>query len=347
MAGKGQSALESCQAPPAAGGSAPRRRLVIVAYPGVTLLDVAGPAQVFAALPHETPQPRFHLEVSAVSAVGGMMPTDAGMTIGSRRFAELPDGPVDTLIVPGGPGVWRAMEDPLVVQWIADAARRSRRVAAVCLGAFLLGRAGLLDGRRAVTHWRYCERLAYEFPLCRVRPNSLFQRDGAIWTSAGVSAGIDLALAMVEEDHGHPLALAIARRLVVFLKRPGGQDQFSTLLRAQVVGTDARIDALHEWIGTHLHEDLRVEALAARVGMSPRSFARLYATCTGLTPAATVERMRVEAARLLLETTRSAVLQIAHTVGFGDDERMRRAFLRQLGVTPATYRARFSARAPA
>ena len=345
----GQRALESgpsptaaCPALPSQVGGEETRSLLILAYPGVTLLDIAGPAQVFAALPLETPRARFRVKVTYVSPSGGLIPTDAGVSINSQSFAEIADQPLDTLIVPGGPGIWRAMEDSVIVTWIADAAAEARRVASVCLGAFLLGQARLLDDRCAVTHWRYCDQLAQKFPDSRVDPNRLFQKDGTIWTSAGVSSGIDLALAIVEEDHGHPLALAIARRLVVFLKRSGGQNQFSILLRAQVAGTDARIDKLHEWMAGHLDADLCVEALAERVGMSPRSFARLYAARTGVTPAVAVERMRVEAARLLLETTGSSVSVIAHATGFEDDERMRRAFLRQLGIAPTTYRTRFA-----
>jgi transcriptional regulator GlxA family with amidase domain len=229
------------------------------------------------------------------------------------------------------------------MRWIERALPDARRIASVCLGAFALAWAGALDGKRAATHWRYCPRLQDSFPNVKVEPDAIFVRDGRVWSSAGVSAGIDLALAMIEEDFGHTIALDIARRLVVFLKRPGGQSQFSTVLAAQASDVEGRFSALHAWIIENIASDLRVETLAAKAGMSPRTFARTYVSRTGMTPAHGVEALRVETARLLLESRQiDNVVEVAKRAGFGDDERMRRAFLKHLGVSPSEYRRRFS-----
>ncbi len=229
------------------------------------------------------------------------------------------------------------------MKWITQTVPKARRIASVCLGAFVLAWTGALDGKRAVTHWRYCPRLQDGFPNIRVEPNAIFVQDGRVWSSAGVSAGIDLALAMIEEDFGHTIALDVARRLVVFLKRPGGQSQFSTVLAAQASDVEGRFSALHAWIIENIASDLRVETLAERAGMTPRTFARTYVSRTGMTPANGVEALRVETARLLLESRQvGGVVEVAKRAGFGDDERMRRAFLRHLGVTPSEYRRRFS-----
>jgi transcriptional regulator GlxA family with amidase domain len=229
------------------------------------------------------------------------------------------------------------------MKWISRVLPKSRRVASVCLGAFALAGTGVLDGKRAVTHWRYCPRLQSSFPDIRVEPNAIFVKDGRVWSSAGVSAGIDLALAMIEEDFGHAVALDVARRLVVFLKRPGGQSQFSTVLAAQASDVEGRFSALHAWIIENIASDLSVEKLAEKAGMTPRTFARTYANRTGLTPASSVEALRVETARMLLERRQiDGVVEVAKRAGFGDDERMRRAFLRHLGVSPTEYRNRFS-----
>jgi transcriptional regulator GlxA family with amidase domain len=250
---------------------------------------------------------------------------------------------VDTLVIPGGPGIWEMRKDAELMKWISQTLPKARRVASVCLGAFALAWTGVLDGKRAATHWRYCPRLQDSFPNIRVEPNAIFVKDGRVWSSAGVSAGIDLALAMIEEDFGHTTALDVARRLVVFLKRPGGQSQFSTVLAAQASDVEGRFSALHAWIVENIASDLKVETLAEKAGMTPRTFARTYASRTGMTPASGVEALRVETARLLLESRQiGGVVEVAKRAGFGDDERMRRAFLRHLGVSPAEYRNRFS-----
>ena len=234
-----------------------------------------------------------------------------------------------------------AASDPALVAWLAARAASARRVASVCTGAWLLGASGLLDGRRAATHWSFCAQFAEAFPAVRVEPDPIFLRDGPIWTSAGVTAGIDLALALLEEDFGRELALAVARHLVVFLKRPGGQAQFSAALTLQTAKD--RFGALHDWIGTHLAEELSLPILAGQAGMSERSFSRRYAEETGVTPARAVERLRVEAARRLLLESRAPVKRIARQCGFGSEETMRRSFLRLISATPQDYRARFSA----
>jgi transcriptional regulator GlxA family with amidase domain len=212
----------------------------------------------------------------------------------------------------------------------------------VCTGAFLIAAAGLLDGRRATTHWRWCERLARQFPRVRVDADAIFVRDGAIFTSAGVTAGIDLALSLVEEDLGRALAMSVARQLVVHTRRTGGQSQFSETLRMQSAD-DGSFDALHQWIAANLDADLSVEALAAHAGMSVRHFARVYRAHTGETPARAVARLRLEAARHQLEGAAARVGSVARAVGFGDPDRLRRAFHRHLGVTPRAYRAAFAA----
>jgi transcriptional regulator GlxA family with amidase domain len=323
-------------------GETAGRSVAILAFPGVTLLDISGPAQVFAEL-QEIGLPAARYTLSYLSASGGLVPTDVGMMIDTAPIAGVSPRRIDTLIIPGGPGIWQLRHDAAMMGWIETAQRRARRIASVCLGAFVLAWIGALDGKRAATHWRYCPRLADGFPAVRVEPNAIFVKDGRVWSSAGVSAGIDLALAMIEEDFGHTIALDIARRLVVFLKRPGGQSQFSTVLAAQASDVEGRFSALHAWMIENLAGDLKVATLAEKAGMSPRTFARAYASRTGMTPACGVEALRVEAARLLLESAAGGgVVEVAQRAGFGDDERMRRAFIRHLGVSPSEYRRRFA-----
>jgi transcriptional regulator GlxA family with amidase domain len=227
-----------------------------------------------------------------------------------------------------------------LIDWVRERAKQARRTASVCTGAFLLAASGMLDGRRAVTHWAFCADLARRFPAIHVEPDPIFVQDGTVWTSAGVTAGIDLALALVEEDLGRAAALAVARDLVVFLKRPGGQAQFSEFLSLQVA--EDKFGALHDWISNHLADDLSLPVLARQAGMSERSFSRHYAEATGLTPARAIERLRVQGARHLLSETRLPVKRISQRCGFGSEETMRRSFLRLLETTPQDYRARFT-----
>lgn len=316
------------------------RSVEIVAFPDLQVLDVAGPLQVFASANDFERQagrpPPYAIRVVAQTSP---INTSAGLPLVAEPLPSLRKQ-VDTLIVAGGSSVHAAAEDKRLVRWLAGRARSALRVASVCTGAFLLGAAGLLDGKRAVTHWADCQRLARRFPRARVDMNAIFIRDGNLWTSAGVTAGIDLSLAMVEDDIGHAAAVAIARELVVFLKRPGGQAQFSTVLTLQE--RTREFDHLHGWMAGHLGEDLSVPALARHAGMSERSFLRHYRSHMGLTPARAVEKMRVEAACQLLATTRDPVKRIARRCGFGSEETMRRSFIRQMAVAPHDYRARFS-----
>jgi transcriptional regulator GlxA family with amidase domain len=318
------------------------KTVYVLAFANAQVLDVTGPLQVFSSandLLRQRGLPAPYV-ATVIAAPGGPLQTSAGLALVAEPLpAE--DAPSDTLIISGGWGVYAAAEDLRLVDWVARQAARSRRVASVCTGAFLLAASGWLDGRRVVTHWTRCEQLAEEYPQLRVEPNPIFINDGPVWTSAGVTAGIDLALALVEQDLGRAVALDVARQLVVFLKRPGGQSQFSVTLGLQQEGQ--RFDELHAWIAEHLALDLNIATLAQQVGMSERSFVRHYRADTGQTPARAVELIRVESARRLLLDTPLPIKRIAGQCGFGSEETLRRSFLRAIGVTPQAYRERFAA----
>lgn len=321
------------------------RRIVILAYPGVQPLDVVGPAEVFAAADASVAGERGGLgctyRIEVVAPFPEPIPTrSSGYGIAPATTTARCRGPMDTLVVAGGFGVYEAVEDEGLVRWIASAAERSRRVTSVCSGSFLLARAGLLDGRRATTHWSSCAELARRHPEVEVDPNPIFVHDGDVWTSAGVTSGMDLALALVEEDLGRGVALEVARWLVLFLQRPGGQAQFSSHLASQLADREP-LRELQGWIADNLDGDLRVEALAERASMSPRNFARAFRREVGLTPAAYVEALRVERARQSLERGSDPIELIAGRCGFGTPETMRRAFSRRVGIPPADYRSRF------
>jgi transcriptional regulator GlxA family with amidase domain len=315
------------------------RRVVILAFDGVQSLDVTGPAEAFSIAT------RFfgaQYAIELVTPGGAPARCSSGLSLNADHSIDTVRGQIDTLVVAGGVGTSGVAADDRVVRWIRRAALRSRRVASVCTGAFLLAEAGLLDGRRATTHWSECARLAERYPQIAVEPDPIFVRDGKVSTSAGVTAGMDLALALVEEDHGSDVALKTARSLVLFVRRPGGQSQFS----AQLTAGPARREPLREvqaHIAEHPGADLSVPALAARAYMSERNFARAFRAETGMTPAAYVEAARVERARRELETTDLPVQAVAAQCGFGTVETMRRAFGRRLGVNPAAYRDRFAA----
>lgn len=313
------------------------RRIVVLAFEGVQPLDLIGPAEVFNTAAR-LESSSYSVEVVA-RASGPLTSTSVGLV--ADRALRNCRGPIDTLIVAGGPGVRDAARDPRTVSWVRAAAERSRRVCSVCTGAFLLAEAGLLDGRRATTHWAGCDRLAARYADVTVERDPIFVRDGEIYTSAGVTAGMDLALALVEDDLGRRTALEVARWLVLFVKRPGGQSQFSTQLAAQVADREP-LRELQEWIAGNLGADLSVPALAERAHMSERNFARAFRRELGLTPAAYVEVARVESARMALESAGTPVEAVAEQAGFGTVETMRRAFHRRLGVGPAEYRARFT-----
>jgi transcriptional regulator GlxA family with amidase domain len=319
----------------------PIRVVDVLTYPAVQLLDVTGPVQVFASandlVVNAGGAPPYLLRVVAQDGEGAT--ASAGVTLAAGPLSDVGEA-LDTLLVAGGEGAEAAAENAVLVDWVRQRATQARRVASVCTGAFLLAAAGLLDGRRAATHWMYCGRLAKRFPAVHVEPDPIFVCDGSVWTSAGVTAGIDLALALVEEDLGRSVALAVARYLVVFLKRPGGQAQFSAALALQAA--EDKFGQLHAWISEHLAHDLSLSVLADRAGMSERTFSRHYAQATGLTPARAIESLRVEAARRLLSESRTPVKRISRRCGFGSEETMRRSFLRLLAVTPQDYRSRFS-----
>src|SRR5271169_1859818 len=317
------------------------RIVEVLAFPAVQLLDVTGPLQVFASANDLVAEaggtPPYAPRV--VARGGGAVTASAGIGLSVDSLPPLGSA-LDTLMIAGGQGVEAAIADSALVDWVRERAKQARRTASVCTGAFLLAATGTLDGRRAVTHWSFCAELARRFPAVIVEPDPIFICDGPVWTSAGVTAGIDLALALVEEDLGRTLALAVARYLVVFLKRPGGQAQFSATLALQAA--EDKFGALHAWINGHLADDISLPALANQAGMSERSFSRHYAEATGMTPGHAVERLRVEAARRFLSESRLPVKRISQRCGFGSEETMRRSFLRLLAVTPQDYRARFS-----
>ena len=326
------------------------RTVGIVVYPGVEILDVTGPMEVFAFANIGLQQSGLSMNPAAYSIEvlaekPGPVMTSCGLQIvANSAYSDRLDD-IDTLLIAGTTNIECLLCDPLLQDWVRTVAPRVRRLASVCTGAFLLAESGLLDGLRATSHWLFCNQLARDYPSITVEPDRIFVRDSFISTSGGVTSGIDLALAMVEEDWGSELALFVARFLVVFLKRPGGQSQFSAYMTSESA-SHPDLRSLQAWIMTHLTEDLRVEALAERVAMSPRNFARLFLTETGMTPAKFVEMARIDAARHYLGSTRLSIEAVADKSGFADPERMRRAFIRQLGVNPQSYRDRFSGSDP-
>lgn len=313
------------------------RSILVLAVDDCQSLDVLGPVEVFDHAAREVPG-AYRVEVVGPTDTGAVT-TSSGVRLG---VAPLPEPPFrhDTLVVAGGEGARAAVQDAAVVDWVARASGRARRTASICTGAYLLAAAGLLDDRRATTHWEFCDGLAESFAKVRVEADPLFVRDGDVWTSAGVTAGVDLALGLVEDDLGPEVALAVARQLVVFFKRPGGQSQFSSALSAQQAARPA-LRELQAWIAGHLDEDLSVPVLAQRASMSERSFARAFRREVGQTPAAYVEALRTERARDLLEDGAPSLDGVARMAGFASAEVLRRAFHRRVGVSPAEYRARF------
>lgn len=309
------------------------------AFEDAQILDVTGPLQILAAA-NRGSAPVYDIVLAARRA--GPFRTNGGLSLVAAAGYAHPGllKNVDTLMVAGGDGVEQARHDKTLVRRIAFGARKARRVVSVCSGAFLLAEAGLLDGRRATTHWSRVERLRREFAGIALEPDAIFVRDGKFWTSAGVTAGMDLALALVREDLGDEAALAIARQHVIFLMRPGGQSQFSAHLAPDAFA-QGRLAGLLRWIPEHASEGLDVATLAARANMSERSFARNFVRETGDTPARYIERARIDAARRLLTASDLPVGTVAARAGFGSQERMRRAFQRQLKTSPGAFRARF------
>ena len=319
------------------------RRIVVVCFGGIQPLDVTGPHEVFAgantALDNRRSQaPRYELLLCA--AEPGTVTSESGL--GLVAPSTIPaKGAIDTLLLPGGNGVHRASADAGLVAAIADAARRARRIAAVCSGTFIGAAAGLFDGKRVTTHWAHAARLADAYPALDVHPEAIYINDGDVWTSAGVTAGIDLALALVEADHGVDIAQVVARHLVMFLRRPGGQSQFAAPVWDKPADKHA-VRAAQELVNANPAGDLRVGSLAEAVHMSERHFTRVFVAEVGEPPAKYVERVRVEAARRRLEQHGASVTAVADQCGFGTAETMRRSFIRRVGVAPDDYRRRFA-----
>jgi transcriptional regulator GlxA family with amidase domain len=306
------------------------RRIGVLIFPDFQLLDAAGPISTFEIAGRHQPG-TYELKIMAAE------PGQVRSSSGACMFAEpLSDETFDTVILAGGDGTRQAIHDQATLDWVRAASARARRTASVCSGAFILAQAGLLDGRRATTHWWRCADFARHYPKVLLEPDRIFVRDGAIWSSAGITAGIDLSLALVAEDLGEEVSRATAQQLVVYHRRPGGQSQFSALI--EMGGQEGRFAALLDWMRGRLAESLTVERLADHAAMSPRHFARAFATETGLTPAKAVERLRLETARERVEGSSDPIDRVAETVGFGDPERMRRAFLRAFGQPPQALR---------
>src|SRR6266704_3992428 len=321
------------------------RRIVFLAAPGVEILDLVGPLQVFARaaefFARENPgsPPIYSVEVVTISPRRSLI-ANCGLRITADRTFREVRGRIDTLLVAGGEAIEKNEISPEAVRWLKRISRRIRRVGSVCTGAMLLARAGLLDGRRATTHWNWCQTLIKRAPRAEIDPDPIFVRDGNVYTSAGVTAGMDLALALVEEDHGSRLALQVARNLVLYLRRPGGQSQFSAALSLQL--TDRKpLRELEGWVLDNLHKPLTVSLLAQRVAMSPRNFARVFTKEMKTTPAKFVERLRVEAARRRLEESQNSMETIADECGFGNVNSMRNVFQRTLKIPPGHYRRHF------
>ena len=317
----------------------------MLAYPDTQVLDVVGPLEVFSRASRlladtgRRSDDAYTVEILGVAR--GVFRTSSGLRIhADHRFDEAGPG-IDTLLVAGGRGTSRYRTNARLLEWIRRQPRSVRRLGSICTGAFLLAEAGLLDGRRATTHWASCAEFAARYSRVRLEPDTIYVREGSLYTSAGVTAGMDLALAMVEEDHGRDAALGTARQLVMYLCRPGGQSQFSAQLAVQLAEHESLRD-LQTWIQEHPRQDLSVGSLARRAAMSPRNFARVFAREVGTTPARFVTSVRVETARRLLEETSQPLEAVCAASGLGNLESMRRAFLRLVGVAPGQYRQRFA-----
>ncbi|MGW0738056.1 GlxA family transcriptional regulator [Streptomyces sp. NPDC002851] len=316
--------------------------VLVLLFEDVQSLDVTGPVEVFTGATLAAQDPGSGYRVRTATLDGTPVRTSSGLTLApDHALTSLgADAAPHTLLVPGGFGT--LAPDPRLIDWLRTHAPYARRLVSVCTGAALLAEAGLLDGRRVTTHWAHCDSLARDHPEVEVDPDPIYVRDGHIATSAGVTAGIDLALALVEEDLGRDIALTVARHLVVFLRRPGNQAQFSAQLSAQTAQR-APLREVQRWVTEHPDDDLSVESLAARARLSPRHFARAFQAETGMTPGRYVERVRLEHARRLLEDTAHGVEEVSRASGYGTPEAMRRVFLKTLGASPAEYRRRFRA----
>ena len=315
------------------------RTIAIAIFPGVQALDVAGPLDVFAEANSFLP-PGDRYAITVVATEPGPFRASNGLMMSPDRLVGAPGDVYDMILVAGGPGLPTADADPRLCDWLVEATPRTGRYGSICTGAFVLGHAGLLDGRAVTTHWQDARALATRFPAARVDFDRIYSRDGRLVTSAGVTAGIDLTLALVAEDHGAALALAVAKRLVVAAQRLGGQSQFSPYLTAQSDETSP-VAQVQAHVMAHIADDFSVGKLADIAGMSVRNFARIFTHEAGMTPAEFVEGARVDAARHLLEGSDQALKAVAFHSGFGSPDRMRIVFTRRLGLTPTQYRTSF------
>jgi len=321
--------------------NAPHRVLLLV-FPDFQLLDATGPADVFAAVDEHLPagaRPAYRLE--ALSPEGGLVRSSTGLELATQPLPEPAQVAGCTLLVAGGYGVQTAMQRGTIARWLAGATPYAARCGSVCTGAFLLAQAGVLDGRTVVTHWRYAELLQRLFPRLQVLHDALFLRDGAFFSSAGVTAGMDLCLSLLEEDHGRDLSLKVARGLVMYLRRPGGQRQFSAELLAQQAPPGGQMERLVEWLRERLAQTLEVDDLAAQMAMSTRTLHRHCQAELGVTPAKLLLQLRLERASQLLEAGESSLKRVAQQSGLGSEYNLRRAFVQALGVTPGEFRQRF------
>ncbi|HAS47502.1 MAG TPA: AraC family transcriptional regulator [Microscillaceae bacterium] len=315
-------------------------KIVVIAIPpNAQSLDISGPLAAFREVQKQS-NGKAKYEVKLMSATESKTVEVDGMTITTDTTIYDIGFPIDTLLVAGTDDYHKAFEMLAFQQWLQQNTPNMRRYGSVCTGAFFLGASGLLNGKRVTTHWQQAAALAKCCPEAEVHPDSIYIQDGALCTSAGITAGIDLSLKLIEDDYGRELALKIARRLVVFLRRPGGQSQFSTHLAAQICD-DHRIKKLQQWILDHIKNDLSLPVLAAKVSMSTRNFSRVFLKETGSTPAAFVEELRVDAAKRLLEDSDLYLKEIAHRCGFTNVDLMRRAFIRRVGIGPSDYKKRF------
>ncbi|WP_103103059.1 helix-turn-helix domain-containing protein [Pseudomonas sp. LFM046] len=316
-------------------------RVVLLVFPGFQLLDATGPAEVFAAVGEHLPPTACTYVLQSVSPGGGLVRSSAGLELLTETLPDPASLAGCTLLVAGGYGVQQAMGQGVLARWLKEAAAHAARCGSVCTGAFLLAQAGVLDGRPVVTHWKYAALLQRLFPSLQVLEDALFVRDGRFYSSAGVTAGMDLCLSLVEEDHGRALSLQVAKGLVMYLRRPGGQRQFSAELLAQQAPAGGVLERLAQWLRGHLHEALDVEAMAARMAVSPRTLHRHCQAELGVTPARLLFQLRLEEACRLLEAGAVSLKRTAEKTGFGSEYNLRRAFVQALGVTPSEYRQRF------
>lgn len=322
------------------------KRIGFLGYNGVQALDLVGPLEAFMMAATDDSNgkaPRACYEILVIGLTGAPFTSETGIIFHPHKTIE--NAPVlDTLIIPGGKTLRSGETSASIADWLKKRAGRIRRVASVCTGVYAVAPTGLLDGRRVTTHWRFARDLAQRFPELRVDPNALFLKDGNFYTSAGITAGIDLSLALIEEDYGTRVALSVARELVVYLKRPGGQEQYSEPLQFQIQSTDTLAD-LAVWIRGHLRQDLSVESLAGRACLSPRHFSRRFKEVFGTTPAGFVETLRLDEARRRLSDQNNTIEGVGASVGFKGAKAFRRAFERRFGITPSSYRSRFAERA--